>query len=99
MRLEHIKNLTEARYAGKTLYFIQAFDPEDGLLETFAGPFDNKNEANKFVKWMERHDQKKFGDRVNPNDMIVYGVHEMLSAEDFIKEMEEHASLSFVFSP
>ncbi len=90
MRLEDIKNLTEAGYVGKSLYFIQAYDPEDGLLDTYAGPFNSKNEAKKFVKWMEHHDQEMFGDRVDINDIPSYMINEMSSAKDFIKEMEEH---------
>lgn len=91
MRLENIKNLTEAGYVGNnSLYFIQAYDPDDGLLDIFAGPFKSKAEAKKFVKWMDHHDREMFGDRVDINNMPSYTINEMSSADAFIKEMEEH---------
>ena len=94
MRLEDIK-LTEAGYAGnkKSIYFVQVYDPEDGLLETCAGLFNSKNEANKFVKWMVYHDREMFGNRVNINDMPNYTINKISSTDTFIKEMEEYVEL------
>lgn len=44
-----LNNLLEAKYAGRETWIVQVFDPEEGLIEEFAGPFNTENEAQKFA--------------------------------------------------
>jgi len=90
MRLENIKKLTEARYAGREVYFVGAFDPEDGQLDTFAGPFNNKATAENFAHNMAERDKREFKGKINPNDFPTYNVEKMLNESDFAEAMYNH---------
>jgi len=93
MRLEDIKQLNEAGYAGREVYFVQAFDPEDGDISTYAGPFDKKSLAENFAHNMARRDQREFGDRVNPNDLPAYHVEKLLNESQFAEAMYNHVEV------
>jgi hypothetical protein len=49
-RLLELAGITEAKYASQKLWVVNAFDPEEGLLEVYAGPFTSEDEANNFAK-------------------------------------------------
>lgn len=44
-----LSKLTEAKYAGPKMYVVNAFDPEEGLLDVYAGPFNRKKEAEQYA--------------------------------------------------
>ena len=89
MRLEDIK-LNEAGYAGSTVYFVKAFDQEDGDISTNAGPFKSEAEAKKFARQMGQRDSEKFKGRVNEDDLPSYFVEELLAIDAFVEIMDRH---------
>ena len=90
MRLGDIKKLNEARYDHRAVYFVQAFDPEDGDISTYAGPFPSEAEANKFANHMISRDKQYFGERVDWNDLPAYHVEKLLPPDAFIEEINQH---------
>ncbi len=89
MLLENVKKLNEAKYAkGKPTYFVQAFDPEDGVIQV-AGPFNDDTSAKKFAKFMYEQN-KKFHGRVQEDDLPSYHVAELMDPEDFTEVMMQH---------
>lgn len=93
MRLEDIKQLNEAGYAGRVVYFVQAFDPEDGDISTYAGPFDKKSLAENFAHNMARRDEREFGESVDMNDLPSYNVEQLLSESQFAEAMYNHVKV------
>lgn len=48
-----LNNLLEARYQGPTTWIVQVFDPEEGILDWYGGPFTNQSEAKQFADELE----------------------------------------------
>jgi hypothetical protein len=44
-----LSNLTEAKYQGRDTWVVQTFDPEEGILDWYAGPFNTESEAKLFA--------------------------------------------------
>ncbi len=94
--------LNEAKYTtgGKTVYFVKAFDPEDGDLETYAGPFQNEHHAKKFQKVATALVKKRLRASEDPeyhkNDMPVFIIEKIVEPEVFLQEINRHIE-SFLY--
>ena len=89
-----LKQLNEVRYTGKTYYFVQAFDPEDGDLEQYAGPFNDESSAEKFAKFATTAAEKKFTDMDTEEEYRAYiptfHVQKIMVPQDFLQAMNRH---------
>jgi len=95
-----LKQLTEAKYAkGRTVYFVSAFDPEDGDMEQYAGPFQDKEMAKKFVQVAHATTEKAFV-TVGVEDahrmyLPNFHVQKIMDPETFLRTMNEHIETMF----
>lgn len=90
-----LKQLNEARYTtGKIVYFVQAFDPEDGDLEQYAGPFHDEASAKKFATIVDRAVENKFNDMDTDEHLRQYlptfHVQKIMDPQDFLQAMNVH---------
>lgn len=95
-----LKQLNEARYTtGKTLYFVQAFDPEDGDMEQYAGPFFNEASAKKFANAMFAAGENKFNnmdtDEQYRQYLPTFHVQTIMDPQDFLQAMIRHLESMF----
>jgi len=89
-----LNQLNETKYAGQTYYVVQAFDPEDGDLETYAGPFNNKATAEKFAKTANDTTENKFNNMDVEDDyrqyLPTFHVQKIMNPQDFLQAMNNH---------
>jgi len=90
-----LNQLNETKYTGQTYYIVQAWDPEDGDLETYAGPFNNKATAEKFAKRANETTENKFNnmdikDEQYRQYLPTFHVQEIIDPQDFLQVMNKH---------
>lgn len=62
-----LNNLFEARYQGKDAWVVDAFDPEEGQLDWYAGPFNSEKEAEDFASQLRAKIEKMLFDAGGEN--------------------------------
>jgi hypothetical protein len=85
-----LSNLLEAKYAKQVTYIVQAFDPEDGDMGTYAGPFTNEQDAKKFAATMQARFRGASEDA--QEYLPSYHVETLLEADPFIEQIDNHVS-------
>ena len=84
MKLKEAKVLSRPQ-----VFFVKAWDPEEGDISTYAGPFHSKNDAENFAEKMAQLDQQKYAGLID-YDFPEYYVETLLGPEEFRQEIEKH---------
>ena len=95
-----LRQVNEASRLTPELFIVQAWEPEDGLQDWFAGPFSNRQQAEKFAttarQMVEQEYEKSGGDeehgKYGREELMNFFVEEMQAPEIFLKELQSEAS-------